>query len=301
MSPSWRDELRVALTPASVGWVQLARGLGTRVRAAGSEPCGVDRSDPRAGETGVGGIGMDRVNSGNGIGGGASPPWHGALEALEAACGRDGFATGRVTAVVSNHFVRYLLIPWSDALDDDAQEQAYAHHHFRRVFGDAADLWELRVDPATDADARLVSAIDARLLQRLRDWAARSGASLASIQPYLMTRFNACRSDLRGADGWLALGEPGLLCLALLRRGRWARLRTMRVEADWLAGLPQLIERETYLAEQAADCDTVFVAAPALDATRLARDGRWRMVALAAPQAASAVREQACCAMAIGG
>jgi hypothetical protein len=64
-------------------------------------------------------------------------PWHGALEALKGVT----WPRARVTVVLSNHFVRYALVPWSAALATPAEEQAYLRHHFAKIPGAASRAW----------------------------------------------------------------------------------------------------------------------------------------------------------------
>src|SRR5436190_11678999 len=113
-----------------------------------------------------------------------SEPWHGAIAALRGVEWKDRV---RVTAVLSNHFVRYALVPWNTALADPAEEEAYVRHHFAKIHGERAKSWALRWS-AEAADApRLASAIDTGLVQGLKEcFPAKGRARLVSIQPYLM-------------------------------------------------------------------------------------------------------------------
>jgi len=91
-------------------------------------------------------------------------PWHGALEALKGIA----WPRSRVTVVLSNHFVRYALVPWSDAIANAAEEQAYLRHHFAKIHGERAKGWQLRASEAPKGAPRLASAVDSALVDAIR-------------------------------------------------------------------------------------------------------------------------------------
>ena len=145
---------------------------------------------------------------------------------------------GRVTVVLSNHFVRYALVPWSAELAGEAEEEAYVRHHFVRVYGDRAKAWSFRASPAPAGAARLCSAIDANLLAALRSAFAKTRAKLVSVQPSLMAVFNRARAAVPARGAWLVLAEPERACVALHSGGRWQAVSNAR--GEWLP----LLERE---------------------------------------------------------
>jgi hypothetical protein len=146
----------------------------------------------------------------------------------------------RVRVVLSSHLVRYAVLPWSAELGPDEEWLALARHTFAGVYGAAADLWHCRVSPAGRGEPRLATAIDATLLDALR-----SVPGVISVQPYLMSAFNAHRRILAGKDGWLVLQEPGRCTVALIKGGAWRMARTRRIREDWKAELVDILERES--------------------------------------------------------
>jgi len=162
-------------------------------------------------------------------------PWTAAVQDLAARELR-----GRVTVVLSNHFVRYALVPWSAELAGSAEEDAYVRHHFVRIYGERAKAWTFRASPAPAGAARLASAIDANLLAALKSAFARKRAKLASVQPGLMAVFNRARSAVPAGGAWLVLAEPDRACVALHSGGRWQAVSNAR--GEWLA----LLERERH-------------------------------------------------------
>ena len=212
-------------------------------------------------------------------------PWHGPLKALETALPGLSRSNSRLTVTLSNHFVRYALIPWSEALSNDREEMAFARHSFREMYGNDADSWELRINHDKAGMAQLACAVDTRLLDGLRGLFGRTGVRLHSIQPHLMAAYNSCGAALRGRSAWLALAERGNLCLALLRDGQWSWVRTIRTGAGWYEELPLLMEREEFLANADAAVNEVFLWAPDQRDDALPASSRWQFRHLPPPHA----------------
>lgn len=187
-----------------------------------------------------------------------APPWKSAVDALCDALG-GGPRRRRVTVVLSNHFVRYAVLPWSAALGDAAEWEAYARHRFEAVHGQAAAGWALRIAAPSPRGSRVACAVDGALLEALEAAVAAAGAELVSVQPALMAAFNARRERLAHGTTWLVVHDPGRLTLALLNAGEWRSVRSRRVAEGWLAELPALIERESAALALEARCEEVAI------------------------------------------
>lgn len=160
----------------------------------------------------------------------SAEPWRGALERLKA-MPRPKRVDVRV--VLSNHFVRYVVVPDDSAASGD-EELALARFHFARIHGERAKSWEIRISRG------LGCAIDAALLAGLKACFPKGGrARLVSVQPYLMAAFNHWRRRVPPEGAWLVLAEPERVCLARLAPQGWASVHNAR-ETDW----EQSLERE---------------------------------------------------------
>jgi hypothetical protein len=162
-----------------------------------------------------------------------SEPWHGALEAFkrEALSWRTRV---NVSVVLSNHFVRYTVLPEQDGSATPEEELALARFQFAKIHGDRAKAWEVRVSE------QLACAIDAALLEGLRACFPKTGkARLASVQPYLMAAFNRSRRRIPREGAWLVLAEAKRTCLARIAPKGWASVHNAR-ETD----VDALLERE---------------------------------------------------------
>lgn len=188
-------------------------------------------------------------------------PWEGAAAALARLTEEMAQASAKVTVVLSNHFSRYVLVPWSEDLKKAEEETAFARYCFAKIHGERSKEWELRLSPARSGSARIASAVDAPLVRAVRA-AFPSKAKLVSIQPYLMSAFNRWRKQLGGARAWLLLVEPQRTCLARLERARWTAVRNSRGSFHGPEQWASLLDREQHLAGGERTAEGVYVHAP---------------------------------------
>lgn len=145
-----------------------------------------------------------------------------------------------ITVVLSSHFVRHCVLPWSKALNSQGDWLAFAQHNFQATYGaSVASGWQIRVSGRGRAP-RVATAVDTALVDALR-----ALPQVASIQPYLMAAFNYRKSTLAAADTWLVLQENRRLTVAFISMGQWRLARTRRIDADWASALPALLDRES--------------------------------------------------------
>jgi hypothetical protein len=233
VSPSFRDRIVIGLAPESLALVLLERGMHPRV--SGSR---VVRYAPALG-----------VES-----------WQSAVDALREVAVELKDVKADVTVVLSNHFVRYALVPPGEGLDQGEEELAYARYCFGKIHGARSKSWEVRMTGGAGGSERLASAIDGELLEAVRacfpagaklGTKLRTKLRLASVQPYLMSAFNQWRATMRNESAWFLLVEPQRFCLALLENGRWTAVRNSKAELDVPEQWAELLEREQHV----VDCD----------------------------------------------
>lgn len=207
MSLLLRNELDIVLSPGRIELLHVERRLTLRgyksyVRENEIISCDI----PATGET----------------------AWSSAVKMLEMKLPSFIECKMHTSVILSNHFMHYILVPWLDKMNDE-EEMIFAQHCFREVYGSVADSWNVRISPSKAGDATLASAVDSRLLEELRGLLGRMGFPIKSIQPQLMVAFNSCRTSLQGRNAWIALLEPGSLCLAVLRKGQLVWIRKLRI------------------------------------------------------------------------
>lgn len=242
MSPLWRDQIRVCLSPRQVTLLRLTRGWTPRIAGMRIVSCDATRT--------------------------GDAPWRGAMAALETALPEFGERKADAVVVLSNHFVRYTLVMQDSQINTAEEEQALVHHCFARIYGDATDHWMFRLSDADGDNApRVASAVDRELWELLRALFQSTKLTLCSIQPLLMASFNQWRHQFK-ESAWLALVEPDRLCLARFQNNRWHSIRSAPIGDDWFRDFTVQLDRERLLlpsdAPDTATKEPVFVFAPGL-------------------------------------
>jgi hypothetical protein len=182
-------------------------------------------------------------------GGDGAKDWEAAIATLRTALPK--FARGKetLTVILSNHFSHYILLPALPSLSTAEEDDAFARHTFREVYGDAAAGWTLRVSGDSPAVPRVAGAIEDTLLGALQRTAREVGVTLGSVQPLLMTAYNAWAGELSRRTAWFALYEPGRLCISLCSRNGLHSVRGCPAGETWRTELPLLLDREARLQE----------------------------------------------------
>ncbi|HEY8069142.1 MAG TPA: hypothetical protein VIF38_09650 [Burkholderiales bacterium] len=259
MSRLLPDRVLVALAPAALAYARVRRAPRTAVIHHGSAEC-----SPAGGPE----------------------PWRGAVAALAPLA--DSLKAGRVdvTLVLSNHFVRYALVPSDPGLDTEEEQLAFARFCFAKIHGERSKAWQIRLDRRGPGSAQLASAVDDALLQAMQA-CFKPGAAvrLVSVQPYLMAAFNRWGRQLPTAGGSLLLVEPDRACLARLENGRWSAVHSARGSFDGATEWVRFLERERHLVAEAVPATEVLIHAPSLAAGSI-ETGDWRFMSVAQPAVA---------------
>jgi hypothetical protein len=255
VSRLWRDRLLVSLAPATVSWVRVSGGLRPRVLAK--------RSLNVASEE-------------------AHEPWEGAVAVLREEAQRLRAERIAVTVVLSNHFVRYAIVPPIDSASSRDETLALARFHFSRIHGERAAGWDVRL-ASRSGHASVASAVDSALLDALKAcFPAKSAARLASVQPYTMAAFNFWRHKI-GKDGaWLLLVEPGTVCLAMLAGNEWSTIHNVKSGAS-VDNWPALLDREKHRVSNRSVPRIVLTRSTLPPPSALTARKDWHFVPLEAP------------------
>jgi hypothetical protein len=220
VSLSWRKEVRIALTPEGVALARLSKGLRRKLIDTALIPC--SSSDPT--------------------------DWRPCIEALGEALQAAAWQQARATVIVSNHFVRYALVPWSEHLGDDAEKEAWVRHQFRELYDESDAPLDYRWSEEGPSEPCVASAVEREFLERIERTLEQASLDLVSLQPYLMAVFNRWRRRLGARPVRLVLPEEGRVCMAAFADRSWRGITCRSAGADWQAELPLLLERELVLA-----------------------------------------------------
>lgn len=231
MSPLWRDQLVAVLCPDRVALVRTRHGRRCALQLQAEQPC-------------------------------AGSDWKAAVAALAALLARPGQGPGDLTVLLSNHFVRYLLVPWRAEVGTPAELAALASICCDETFGGEAGGRLVTTSAERAPSARMAAGLDAGLVSGLQAAAAASPLRLVSVQPYLAAAFNRLHRLLPRRDFVFVVAEPTRSCLLVATGGRWRSVRNTGGACRPL-DLAHLIEREAQLAGLAEEgMPPIFVHAP---------------------------------------
>jgi hypothetical protein len=220
----WRDQVRIALSPDRVALARVSGGWRRKVIAKHA----VNFPELRPYD------------------------WRSCIEALQAVLQETAWQDADAFVVISNHFVRYALVPWSEHLATDDEKRAWVAHQFVELYGEGADGAEYRWSEDKPNAPCVASAVNSEFMRESRACFESSSLRLRSIQPYLMAAFNRCKHHVKGASAWIVLPETGRVCLAAVAAGEWRTVTSKSMGADWEAELSLLLERQFLLAEDEA-------------------------------------------------
>lgn len=220
MSLLWRDELRVVLCPDKVIILGLGKGLHYTIRHEVIFTCS---SEP--GEV----------------------PWRQAIAALAQWLQGNEVGRARATVILSNHFVRYALMPFSPEVTNLVEEHELAQAVVGNIYGDVAQKWKLVISDGGYNEARLIAAMDIELLEAITHVFAQASVRLVAVKPYLTSVFNACRKQIPGSGGMIAVAEPGQLLAVVAKENKLLSVRRVALSGDLVEQLPKLLQREVML------------------------------------------------------
>ncbi|WP_265946199.1 hypothetical protein [Dechloromonas sp. A34] len=173
--------------------------------------------------------------------GGDEAAWLPGLTASAALLAEHAAPHCRLQVTVANPFVRYALLPWSEAVLGDKARLAMARALLRNSLGDQAERLEITLDRPRFGMNGLAAGIPRDFLDGLRQIANERRLRLASIQPLLGKALRDEGADLN--DGFVAFPEAGWLTLVGLQGGNLRLLRNHRADtapgrlADELLGI----------------------------------------------------------------
>ncbi|HEY3299303.1 MAG TPA: hypothetical protein VGJ90_00880 [Methylophilaceae bacterium] len=145
------------------------------------------------------------------------------INALKSVAGK--INAKQVRFMISNHFVRYGVLPWQEGIVARQDWLALAQHDFRKRFGAVADQWQVRVSLSGYGKSVAISAIDQALLDDLQALAQTQQWQIASIEPLLVSILNSklsSKSDT-AQNAWLVIAEPERVLLCETNQQEWQR------------------------------------------------------------------------------
>jgi len=178
--------------------------------------------------------------------------WAVALETLERLLAEHASAGAHLSVVISGHFSRFCLVPWSAEISSPEELRGFAQVCFEDLYGVPSQPWSIVLSAEPAGFDRVAVALPEDLLQRLRGLVKGRGLRLDSVQPYVMAAFNHFDQRLGDDDFLFVVAEPVRSVLLLAQEGRWVAVRSVGSN-DSDTALAALIGREGQL--HACSCD----------------------------------------------
>jgi hypothetical protein len=184
-----------------------------------------------------------------------------------------GKGRGRLDVVLSNAWVRYVILPWQDALASEQLAGDFARALFQEQYGDISASWHVTLSAFLPGRPRIAVAFDTRWYQALQEMARRCGLTLASLRPALSAVLDRI-GPLLPADALLAMVEPRRFALLHIEQGEWGSVHNRMLPANWPNHLPGFITQAS--AALGALAKPLFIVAPQLRRPDLGQlQGTW--------------------------
>jgi hypothetical protein len=233
VSPLWRDETGIFIGPSKVVLAKMKRGF--RPECVAEQGFSVDVTD--------------------------ESDWRSAMQVLRQQLNDTLWHNANVRVVVSDHWTRYTMLPWSSELARPSEKMAHARMILNNKFGDIADDWSISLSDNRPLDDAIVSAMPTQLLDELDVVLTGNGLRLVSLQPQLIVAYNRWRDKLSDSAAWFASVDDGSLAALHLTNGRCDRVRSVRISDDWTVEMRRM-QTMGRLAQGRPAEGRVFVDAP---------------------------------------
>jgi hypothetical protein len=174
--------------------------------------------------------------------------WDEAAKRLSAEIGDRRVRQVDFAVSLSDHFVRYAVLPWQKGLRGMSDWEGYARHELEQRYGKSDSARTVRVAPGRAGEARLAAAVDDDLLETLRSIAAQHQSRLASVEANLCRVAERTRR-LHRKVSLLAVIEPGRVSLMEARNRELHDVASVRSGADACQTLLMLLAERRMRAE----------------------------------------------------
>lgn len=144
---------------------------------------------------------------------------------------------------LSNHYVRYALVPGVRQLRAHAERLAAARHQLGMIYGTHAEDWSVSLSHGARQTQAVAAGVERSLIEQLAALFLDMNLRLDGIEPLLAAAFNTLRSEIGKTPSWFAVLEPQRLALAHLDRHDWQLLRVERMREETAAELQTTLER----------------------------------------------------------
>jgi hypothetical protein len=195
--PLWRKEVRIVLCPDKVIIVAFAKGLWRKIVSQAILPVAPQNS----------------------------ADWRSALTSLERWIAENELGKADIKIHLSNCFVRFALMPFTEGVTDYAERLTVAGLLFESIYGESAKQWRLSLDETQYGEPCLVAAIDSGLAEAIDQLVSSRRFRSVSVQPYTASVLNAFGKQIQNGEGLFVVLDHGQAVLFDIREKKIAGTR----------------------------------------------------------------------------
>ena len=184
--------------------------------------------------------------------GGEPNSWSQGVETLQRWIIEAASRRARLDIVISDHFARYFVLPWSSDLTSDDEWLALARARVDMTWGNG-DSWEVRLDRPRFGSNRLACAMDQDLRRQLLSLKGSGGVAINSIQANFTATFNKLCPSVSGSLTLVVVAERTCVTIGSVEDYQWRQVRTLSLSNSDQQSLGRIIERERLLLGLPAD------------------------------------------------
>lgn len=197
MLPSWRKELRIVLCPGKVVVVAFTNVLRRKLVSQAILP--FDAENPA--------------------------DWRPAITSVERWLAENDVDGDDATIYLSNCFVRFAMLPFTEGMNNYAERLAVAGLLFESIYGETARQWKLTLDEEQYGEPCLVAAIDIALAETIDQLVSSCRFRAATVQPYAVSALNAFSKQISDGEGLVAAVDHGQAVLVDIREKKVMGIR----------------------------------------------------------------------------
>jgi hypothetical protein len=183
--------------------------------------------------------------------------WRATLDTLEGWITANAPKSVRVDIVISDHFVRHVVLPWSPELTEEQEWLALARARIDLTWGNA-EAFELRIDRLRYKSSCLTCAMDRDLRTHLFALERHPGFKVNSIQPNFTATFNSLAIGIGNAATLVVVPERHSVTIGAVDGSAWRHVRTQPVVCNDASGIGKLVDRERLLLGLPSDVAVIY-------------------------------------------
>lgn len=132
----------------------------------------------------------------------------------------------KLTIILANSWVRYLIVPWQEHVYAHKDWLALAQNRMRERYGPKSAAWDVQISMQGYRHPVVAVAIDKQLSEGLDRLAGQQRWQVQGIEPAFAVLVNQYPRHWRG-ESWCLMAEHNRLLLAESKAGVWQRFSSM--------------------------------------------------------------------------